>query len=216
MNQLFTIGHSTHSIDLFIRFLKRNQIDVVIDVRSVPYSRVAEQYNKESLNISLKNNGLYYLPMGNQLGARYEDERLLFTDRKVDFNKVMATTRFQDGIKRIHTGIEKGHVMALMCSELNPLECHRFSLIARVLDSQGYSIGHILPNSIIAHKELENKLLEYFKDKRKLELKIEKILSFNSSQPKLFDANTAAKSDLYLNLNKRIAYSSSISHKTHV
>ncbi len=216
MKRLFTIGHSTHSTDLFIGFLKKSQIDVVIDVRSVPYSRIAEQYNKDNLNLFLKTNSIYYIPMGGQLGARYENERLLFADKKVDFNKVITTESFQNGIKRIDNGIKNGHIIAIMCSEKNPLECHRFSLISRFLDNKGYLIEHILPNSIISHKKLENKLFEYFKYKRKVELKIEKILNFNSVQQRLFDSDTTAKSDLYVNLNKLIAYSPSTKHKINV
>lgn len=54
MNKLYTIGHSTHTFDLFINILKNNQIDVVVDVRSIPYSQFADQYNKDNLKLFLK------------------------------------------------------------------------------------------------------------------------------------------------------------------
>ncbi len=142
--------------------------------------------------------------MGNLLGARYEDKSLLFDDGKVSFNKVIKTKNFNDGIKRINDGLHKGYNIALMCSEKNPLECHRFSLISHFLDERGYDVEHILPEKIIAHRVLDNKLFEYFKSKRKITFEIEKILNLHVSQNDLFD-NTS-KNDLYLILNKLVAY----------
>ncbi len=102
MNKIFTIGHSTDSIDFFFCLLMNNGVDTVVDVRSVPYSRYASQFNKDSLSVFLKNKNINYIPMGNQLGARYEDKELLFADGKVDFSKVVKTKLFQSGIMRIH------------------------------------------------------------------------------------------------------------------
>ncbi|QTA83676.1 DUF488 [Desulfonema limicola] len=205
MNKLYTIGHSTHTFDLFINILKNNQIDVVVDVRSIPYSQFADQYNKDNLKLFLKKNGIYYISMGNLLGARYEDKSLLTDDGKVDFEKVVETKLFQEGICRVTDGIRKGYNITLMCSEKNPLECHRFSLISRFLDEQGFDINHILPDKIIEHKILYDKLFNYFRLKSKISLEIEKILNLNAIQEFLF--NDISKKDMYLALNKLVAYS---------
>lgn len=204
MRKIYTVGHSTHPLDLFHSILKRSQINVVIDVRSVPYSQFANQYNKDNLEPFLKENSIYYIPMGNLLGARYEDRSLLFDDGKVCFDKVTKTKIFNDGIKRINDGLCKGYIIALMCSEKNPLECHRFSLISHFLDEHGYDVDHILPDKIISHRLLDEKLFEYFKSKRKTTFEIEKILNLCETQNDLFDGTS--KSDLYLALNKLIAY----------
>jgi uncharacterized protein (DUF488 family) len=187
--------------------LKDCKINVVVDVRSVPYSQFADQYNKDKLKSILRNNSIYYIPMGNLLGARYKDTSLLFDDGKVSFNEVTKTKPFNDGIKRINDGLLKGYNIALMCSERNPLECHRFSLISRFLDEHGYEVEHILPDKIIAHKVLDEKLFDYFRSKRKITFEIEKILKPHAIQNDLFD-NTN-KRDLYLILNKLIAYNPS-------
>jgi len=142
--------------------------------------------------------------MGNLLGARYNDNSLLSDDGKVSFNKVIKTKSFNEGIKRINDGLHKGYNIALMCSEKNPLECHRFSLISHFLNEHGYDVEHILSDKIIAHKVLDDKLFEYFKSKRKITFEIEKIINFHATQNDLFD-NTS-KSDLYLILNKMVAY----------
>ena len=205
MSKIYTIGHSTHPVDLFLGILKNSKINVVVDVRSIPYSQFADQYNKDNLNSILKKNSIYYIPMGTLLGARHKNRSLLFDDGKVNFDKVTKTKNFIDGINRIDDGLQKGYNIALMCSEKNPLECHRFSLISHFLHEHGYDVEHILPDRIIAHRVLDEKLFEYFRSKRKISLEIEKILNLHAIQDELFD-NTR-KSDLYLALNKLVAYS---------
>lgn len=205
MSQIYTIGHSTHPVDLFLSILRNSRIDVVVDVRSVPYSQFAVQYNKDNLKSFLKKNDIYYIPMGNLLGARYEDKSLLFDDGKVSFERVTKTKNFQSGIDRIDDGIKKGYNIILMCSEKNPLECHRFSLISHFLHEHGYDVEHILPDRIIAHRVLDEKLFEYFKAKKKISLEMERVLNLHAVQNELFD--NISKSDLYLALNKLVAYS---------
>ncbi len=73
---IYTIGHSVHTIDVFIKLLKKNGVDTVADVRSSPYSAYSPQFNREALKSSLEKNGLKYVFMGDQLGARYETAKL--------------------------------------------------------------------------------------------------------------------------------------------
>lgn len=206
MKQIFTIGHSTHTFEYFLKLLKKSSIDVLIDVRSVPYSRFADQFNKEKLQYSLKKHNIFYIPMGDHLGARHTDKSLLFHDGSVNFQKVMESENFQIGISRIEEGIEKGYIIALMCSEKNPLECHRFSLISRFLYEKGHNLAHILPTRIIEHKELDSKLFNYYRNKKKVDFDIEKILNTNCFQASLLGFDSITKLDLYISLNKLIAY----------
>lgn len=206
MNGIFTIGHSTDSVDHFFNLLMSNQIDTVVDVRSVPHSRFAGQFNKEPLGRFLKSKNVNYIPMGNELGARYENKELLFEDGKVDFSRVVKTKLFQDGVSRIETGVEKGFKIALMCSEKNPLECHRFSLISHFLHEKGYGIIHIVGENTFAHDRLENKMLDYYKENLKVSVDIDKVKGFRIIQSSLFDLDQPTKSDLYVELNKLVAY----------
>ncbi len=82
MRKIFTIGHSTNTIESFIEFLNNYQINTIVDVRSIPYSRFASQFNKEQLYAFLKKENIIYIHMGNNLGARYEERKLLFEDGK--------------------------------------------------------------------------------------------------------------------------------------
>lgn len=159
----FTIGHSNHSMNDFISLVKSNQINCIIDVRSSPYSRYASHFNKESLSEYLKREGIGYIFMGNCLGARYENKNLLFPSGKVDFSKVVLTQEFLNGISRIIDGIRKGFQIALVCSEKNPFDCHRFVLVSKSLKEQGIEVKHILPEKIITQSELENLLFEKYK-----------------------------------------------------
>ena len=98
MKTIYTIGHSTHTLDEFHRMLVKNKIDVLVDIRSIPFSKFANWFNKNSLKEFLKSKGIYYIFMGENLGARWQDKNLIFDDGKVNFDKVRATQKFQDGI----------------------------------------------------------------------------------------------------------------------
>ncbi|MBW2090273.1 MAG: DUF488 domain-containing protein [Deltaproteobacteria bacterium] len=206
MNQIFTIGHSTDTIDKFVEYLKHFQIDTIVDVRSVPYSRYANQFNKELLSAFLKKKNIFYIPMGNNLGARYEEKELLFEDGKVDFSKVVTTNRFQKGINRVKAGVQKGHRIALMCSEKNPIECHRFSLVSNYLHKKGYVVNHIIGKDVFTHKLLQDKLLDYYKEYRKIPTDFSKIIKFQCMQGTLFEIDNIDENNLYIKLNKLVGY----------
>ncbi|MBW1650069.1 MAG: DUF488 domain-containing protein [Deltaproteobacteria bacterium] len=208
MNKIFTIGHSIDSLDSFIYLLESNKINTLVDIRSIPYSSFANQFNKERLSAFIKKNKLNYISMGELLGARYENKELLFEDGKVNFSKVINTQQFQEGIERIENGIKKGYQIALMCSEKNPLQCHRFSLISHFLDQQGYIVNHIIDKNLFSHKLLENNLLCYYHNRRKLSFDINKINQPHPIQHTLFNNDKPDQTNLYFRLNRLVAYNS--------
>ncbi|NPA61780.1 MAG: DUF488 domain-containing protein [Epsilonproteobacteria bacterium] len=165
MRELSTIGHSIYNADFFVSKLRENHIDTVVDVRSVPYSRYASQYNRGALKEYLKKNGIIYIYMGDLLGARYDDRELLFDDGKVNFRKVQETKPFQDGVTRLDNGIKKGYSISLMCSEKEAFDCHRFGLISQFLREVGVEVKHIYPDGVIAQQELEKRLLHKYRDR---------------------------------------------------
>ncbi|MBL6761250.1 MAG: DUF488 domain-containing protein [PS1 clade bacterium] len=143
MIKIATIGHSNHSIEDFLLLLKGNKIDAVADVRSNPYSKYASQFSRENLKDSLLKEGIHYVFLGEELGARRNNTALYDIDGKVDFDKVAETTSFQNGLKRLIEGAKK-HSIALMCSEKNPLDCHRTHLVAKYLIKAGIEVNHIM------------------------------------------------------------------------
>lgn len=158
---LFTIGHSNHPIDYFISLLKMNEIDVLIDVRSAPYSKFSPHFKKEALADSLQKAGIKYLFFGKELGARREEPEIRNEDGKIDYFKVRETEIFKEGIRRIKDGLGKDYKITMMCAEANPLDCHRFYMISYQFARDGIDLKHILKDGTAKpHSEFENELIE--------------------------------------------------------
>ncbi len=166
-----TIGHSTYDVEYFIELLRKNSIDTIVDVRSVPYSKYASQYNREVLKQCLKYENIRYIYMGDILGARYKDPKLLFDSGKVDFKKVQKSKLFLEGIARLQDGIAKGYNISLMCSERETFDCHRFVLISGFLAKIGTAVEHIYPDKVVSQAQMERQLLiKYHKKLHKRDL----------------------------------------------
>ena len=163
--QCFTIGYGNYPIDQFIIFLQNISIDLIIDVRSSPYSRFNPHFNREKLEKSLILNDVDYRYMGDKIGGRYTNPCLLFPDGTVNYRKVQETEKFQEGINEVLSIISSGKKIALMCAEKEPERCHRFALIAPVLQSKGISVIHIRPDmKLQANEDLERELIDSFFD----------------------------------------------------
>lgn len=142
---IYTIGHSNHTIDKFISLLKKHDIKVVADVRSTPYSRLHPQFNREVLKKALNASKIQYVFMGNELGARPNDPSV-YVNNAVQYARLAERIDFRNGIERLIKGINE-HKIALMCTEKDPINCHRTILVGRNLKKLGATIQHILYNS---------------------------------------------------------------------
>lgn len=140
--RIFTVGHSTHSIERFASLLRRHGVTAVADVRSSPRSRINPQYNRETLKWSLREHGVEYVFLGDELGARPTD-RACYVNGEARYELISKTEKFKSGLDRIREGLSKFDV-ALMCAEQDPITCHRTILVCRHLEE--YDIQHILPN----------------------------------------------------------------------
>jgi len=181
---MYSVGHSNHEADKFVKILQGFSIDVVVDVRSTPYSKYCPQFNKDTIQQVLKSSGIKYLFLGKELGARPNDQTCYVDTKKVSFNELRSSECFQQGISRLLDGIEK-HNIAIMCSEKEPINCHRAILISRVLTDKGISVKHILSETeSLDQKDLEVKLLKKFE--------IEKTL-FGTSSSRQSDIDEAYK-----------------------
>lgn len=148
---LYTIGHSNIDIDSFIKLLIYAGINVLVDVRSSPYSRYALQFNKEALINALKSRGIKYIFMGDVLGGKPNDNSC-YVDGRVDYELVRGKEYYQKGLDRLMKGIGSYRV-AIMCSEEDPIKCHRRNLIARDIYKKGVKIFHIRNSGEIEHDE---------------------------------------------------------------
>lgn len=156
--RILTLGHSTHSLERFFELLKRSAVTAIADVRSSPWSRHNPQFNRSELKSSLRSVGIDYRFYGKQLGGRPSDPSL-FHGSTADYEAMARTKEFGDGLNMVLAGAAK-HQIALMCSEHDPLDCHRCLLVGRSLAERGAVVGHILSNAeIISQQKIEEKLL---------------------------------------------------------
>jgi len=158
-DRVLTVGHSTHSIDVFVALLQQHGVTALADVRSTPFSRFTPQFNQGALEKTLKANGMKYVFLGRELGAR-SDDRSCYEHGRVQYDRLAKTEVFLSGIERIRRG-SKDQRIALMCAEKEPLECHRTLLVARALDRLGVPVEHILADGHIeAHGDAMVRLLD--------------------------------------------------------
>ena len=146
MPVLFTIGHSTHSIEEFIALLDKHGIRHLVDVRSIPKSRHVPQFNSEALAASMNAAGISYTHLKTLGGRRHSRKDSINTGwRNTSFRgyaDYMATSQFADGLDTL-IEIASTTPTAIMCAEAVPWRCHR-SLIADALILQGWEVRDII------------------------------------------------------------------------
>jgi len=155
-----TIGHAARSLDELCLILARYAIDIIIDIRSTPYSRFAPQFNRESLRTDLQIHDVSYLFLGDCLGGRPADPRALNKEGRVDYGRLRELPSFQRGIERVRECLAQGFRPALMCAERDPFWCHRFVLVGRALTECSVAIEHVLaPGESLLQQALAARLL---------------------------------------------------------
>ena len=162
MSILYTIGHSTHTIQRLIELLSMHTISAVGDVRSSPYSRYNPQFNREVLQNALREAEIEYVFLGKELGARSPD-RKCYVEGQVQFDLVAESELFRKGLERLRAGMDS-FCIALLCAEKDPITCHRMILVCRNLRSSGMSIQHILEDgSLEDNRDAERRLMHELK-----------------------------------------------------
>jgi uncharacterized protein (DUF488 family) len=147
MMQIWTIGHSTRSIDEFILLLKKNGVELLADVRSLPGSKRYPQFNKEALAQSLNTHAIRYEHFP-ELGGRRKPKPDSHNTawRNASFRgyaDYMETDAFRDGMGRLVQFAREAGPVAIMCAEAVWWRCHR-SLVSDYLKAQGIEVMHIL------------------------------------------------------------------------
>jgi uncharacterized protein (DUF488 family) len=151
MQVLKTIGHSNHPIERFTGLLKTGGVALLVDVRSMPYSRRYPQFGKERLAKSLAEAGIDYVHEGAALGGKPESGG--------SYETLAERPAFKAALGRL---IERARdtTLCLMCAEKEPLDCHRTVLVSRRLAERGVAIEHLLADGgTRPHHEVEEALL---------------------------------------------------------
>jgi uncharacterized protein (DUF488 family) len=159
MSTLYTIGHSTHSIERFLDLLSTHQISAIADVRSMPFSRHTPQFNREPLAHALAAKEIDYVFLGKELGARPVDSGC-YVDGQVRFDLLAKSALFRLGLKRLATGMDSYRI-ALLCAEKDPITCHRMILVCRNVPQVGITdVRHILEDACLEkNSDAERRLL---------------------------------------------------------
>ncbi len=143
---ILTVGHSTHSLEEFIRLLQVHAVAFIADIRTIPRSRHNPQFNKETLPESLKEADIGYLHMpalGGLRHARSDSPNTAWRNKAFrGFADYMQTQEFADGLNEL-IRVAKRKRTAVMCAEAVPWRCHR-SLIADALLVRGVTVEHIM------------------------------------------------------------------------
>jgi uncharacterized protein (DUF488 family) len=142
MSQFFTLGHSSHDLEVWLALLRRHAIEVVVDIRSSPYSKYAPQFDRELMQRSLEQAALRYLFLGAELGGRPANPACYDASGHVLYSRLCNDAGFQAAIARLESGIDRFRV-ALLCGEEDPAHCHRRLLVGRVLTERGHTMLHI-------------------------------------------------------------------------
>ncbi len=145
---ILTIGYGNRTIDEFLAILQEHKVRFIGDVRTMPYSRFAPDFSRESLIEHLDRVGMNYVFLGDSLGGNPDDGSVRQVNRSgqkhyVNYDRVMALPSFQAGITRLFRAWETDVGLVLLCSEAKPEICHRARLIGTALDNTPIEIVHI-------------------------------------------------------------------------
>jgi uncharacterized protein (DUF488 family) len=174
MATLFTIGHSTRTLDELIQALQAHSIETLVDIRSFPMSRRQPHFNRESLEKSLPGAGIRYLWM-KELGGRRKKilpespNIALRNDSFRNYADYMLTPEFERAIASLIEIAESSRT-AYMCAERVYFRCHRM-LVSDWLVAHGHEVLHIddtkpaKPHALLAEARIEAGKLIYRGDR---------------------------------------------------
>jgi uncharacterized protein (DUF488 family) len=148
-NPFYTIGHSTRTIEEFTDLLREAQVQLVVDVRTVPRSRTNPQFNRDALPESLAGYQIGYEHIaelgglrGRQRLAGPSPNRYWENTSFRNYADYALTDRFRDGLDRL-SALGSENITAIMCAEAVWWRCHR-RIIADYLLASGHAVFHIL------------------------------------------------------------------------
>jgi uncharacterized protein (DUF488 family) len=142
---VLTIGHSTRTLETFIKLLQAHEVQLLVDVRTIPRSRRNPQFNQETLPGALSSAGIKYAHLEGLGGLRHPRRGSPNTGwRNASFRgyaDYLGTAEFETNLERL-VEMAKSQTVAILCAEAVPWRCHR-SLISDALLVRGIEVRHI-------------------------------------------------------------------------
>ncbi|PKN73605.1 MAG: hypothetical protein CVU50_02500 [Candidatus Cloacimonetes bacterium HGW-Cloacimonetes-3] len=167
MDTIYSIGHSNHEASQLLALLQQHGVDVVLDVRSTPFSQRYPQFNSDELQLFLGRHLIAYAPFGLWFGARQSEEVYYTPAGWLNYSWFTASPTFGAGIKEMDNYLVQGKKPVLLCAEKDPFDCHRAIMVGRALSLQGYFLRHILADgNLQTQEELDTRLLDKYFPKR--------------------------------------------------
>lgn len=142
--EILTVGHGDQSIESFLDLLKLHRVEFLVDTRSMPYSSRNPQFGQRVLAKFLDDVGIRYVFLGDKLGGKPRDRSLYDDDGKPDYEKISQTVAYSRGIQELIELARDGETVAIMCSESDFHNCHRYKLLSRTLAVDSVEVRHIM------------------------------------------------------------------------
>jgi uncharacterized protein (DUF488 family) len=157
VSAIFTIGHSTHGSEEFLKLLRSQGIEAVADVRRYPSSRRLPHFNAGSLAEALPREGIDYVELGEALGGRRKPRPdTTNTGWRVagfrGYADHMESAEFRSALAELE-GLARERRTAFMCAEGPWWRCHR-QLIADALLARGWEVHHLMPDGRLEQHRL--------------------------------------------------------------
>lgn len=139
---IYTIGYGGRTISDFIELLRRYRIDCLVDTRSLPYSRFRPDFRKKALQEHMERASIRYWFAGDALGGKRVDADCI-VDGKIDLQRLAEKPAFRAAIEAVAEAARQGQVLALMCAEQRPENCHRSWMLAPQMEARAIHVAHI-------------------------------------------------------------------------
>lgn len=157
-NEIFSLGHSSLPFERFAALLHEAQVTAVADVRSSPFSGRFPWFSQREMKSGLREAGISYAFLGKELGGR-PTSRELYRGSVADYEAMARTDQFKSGIERLLQGSQT-HRIAMVCSERDPLHCHRCLLVGRQLVLRNTPVTHLnFEGGMETQSQVEDRLL---------------------------------------------------------
>lgn len=152
---IYAIGYGNRNWGTFLKLLQEYGITMLVDIRTLPFSRFNPAFRQVALEKGLQEAGIAYKFMGEELGGKPKDPSL-YTNGKLNYDLVELSPAYKEGILKLLELEKQGGNICILCSELKPDSCHRKNLVGRTLLQIGITVNHIDEKGNIQVQESES------------------------------------------------------------
>jgi uncharacterized protein (DUF488 family) len=142
--EILTVGHGDQAIESFLDLLRKHRVEFLVDTRSTPYSVRNPQFSQRVLAKYLDDVGIRYVFLGDKLGGKPKDTSLYDASGSPDYEKIAQSQAYVQGISELIELARGDETVAIMCSESDFHNCHRYKLISRTLAIDEVEVKHIM------------------------------------------------------------------------